>query len=174
MCDTCVTHPHSRGRRSRLGWLPLATIAVVVPLLLVRPLGIVGDDVNPVSIRNVTDTAFVRDLADQGARGVTVGQTLLRRASRPRVRAVAVAFLAHERSERQVALTLRGTARVRAAARVVRSGPSPLAQALRHVREDLVLARIELRSGRDPRLKAVALRLARSQRALGARLGVVR
>jgi hypothetical protein len=175
MCDACRSHPQAGGRRPSLGWLPLAIIVLVGGLLLLEPLGLLNGKAPARAGRNLADTVFVRDLAAQGARGVEIGELLLGRTSRPRVRAVAAGFLAHERREQRAALALGARRQARAAVDSgVRSDESLLRSAVRHAREDLLLARIELRGGRDPRLRRLARTIATDERGVVARLASIR
>ena len=144
--------------------LPVAIILLVGPLLLLKPLGITGGQSRNTEKENLTDRVFVRDLGAQAAKGIELGEALARRASRPHARAVARLFLMRERLERRAAFAVGGTDRARATGRPERASKAGLLHAAaRHAREDVLLARIEFRSGRSSRLKTIARKLAATQ-----------
>ena len=82
------------------------------------------------------------------------------------LRIAGAAFLAQERSEWRAAVQLGGAQAAPGSLRGPHSPALLLRQAQRHVREDLLLARIELQAGRDPRVKRVARSLATAERSL--------
>jgi hypothetical protein len=146
-----------------LGLLPIAIVLLVGPLLLLQPLGLAG---KPQAGQgpNLADRVFVRDVAVQAARGIILGEALVRRASRPGALAAAKRFLMQERLERRAALAVGGDAGGASSRPVAPGGSSLLRAAARHAREDLLLARIELTSGRSSRLRRLARRIAARER----------
>jgi hypothetical protein len=171
MCDSCASPRHADGRRRGISALPMLIILLVGPLLLLQPLGITGGQSRNTEENNLADHVFVRDLAAQAAMGIELGEALVSRASHPRARALARRFLMQERLERRAALAAGGNAPARATARPAHMSDARLLHAAaRHAREDVLLARIELRSGRNSRLKELARKLAGRQRVIAGAL----
>ena len=161
MCDTCASRRHADGRRSGFGLLPIAIIVVVGPLLLLQPWGIIGGKARTRQGNNLTDRVFVRDLADLAASGIELGKAFVSHASDPDARARAETFLIQERLERRAAVAAGGNTTGGATRSYAhRSGASLRRAAARHTRGDELLARIELMSGRSPRLRTLARSLA--------------
>ena len=161
MCDTCASPRHPDGWRRAFGLLPVLIIVLVGPLLLLQPFGVAGGKARTTQGDNLADRVFIRDLADQAAKGIELGEALVSRAPHPRARARAEGFLARERLERRAAVAAGGTTTCGATRSYAhRSGASLRLAAARHTREDELLARIELMSGRSPRLRTFARNLA--------------
>jgi hypothetical protein len=159
MCDTCASPHEAVGRRSSLSVLSIVIIVLVGPLLLLQPFGSAGKPKTGQG-PNRADRVFVRDLAEQARRGIELGEELVNRASDPRARVGAGRFLTQERIDRRAAVAAGGDAAGPTSRSVTPGGGSLLRAAARHTREDLLLARIELTSGRSPRLRQLARRIA--------------
>jgi hypothetical protein len=68
------------GLRRPFAWLPIAIILLAGVPLLLKPLGVIGTPKTSEG-DSLTDRVFVRDLSDQAARGIELGETLVNRAS---------------------------------------------------------------------------------------------
>lgn len=172
MCESCLAgpaDPRTRRRRHFLAAWPIIAILVAGLVALFGPrgaLGRAGDDGDPL---NRADQVFLQDLASQAEGGLRLGDRVASSGGPGSVRAVGAALSNEDRLERRSALALAGGHEVslRAVeAQRGRTAQARLATVMAHSRDNVVLARIELRSGGDPEIKRLAARVSRRHAAI--------
>lgn len=164
MCESCATPPSShRLPWVRFGVLALATLGAVV-ILIVHP---GARSSGPKGTLSNADRVFLRDLTGATSTGARQASLLGSTTSGHRLASYAASYARRERA-------WLGKLRLVNRSVVARARSMSMGDALpasgrtglrRHSEQDVLLARIELSTGRNPDLRRLAQDLLRSERA---------